>query len=111
MIYKSFCYFATQNLDIPSNKPIPIDSSNIIGELVESLREDGDFFGLVDSCDTTLQVAYEEEGSYWIEIPFPKERGSYGQSVSLDQLCQIMSNLPETFTREAFPDFEFVAWG
>ncbi len=72
---------------------------------------DGDFLGLIDDHDSTLQVLYEaKEDHYWIEIPDPEAAGSYGRHVSFDELVELFKTLPDRFDPATIEGLTFDPW-
>lgn len=109
--YKAFYSFYGIDQHISSSNPIMINEADIYTDLLGKLEGDSDFFGLIDTAGTTFQVAYEEDNDdYWIEIPDPESRGSYGRTVSFDEIVDIFKSLPILFTTSSIPSLEFQAW-
>jgi hypothetical protein len=79
--------------------------------MLGGLDEDGDFFGLIDDEGTTLQVMYSgDDDSYWIEIPRPDKRGSFGCRLSFDLITDVFKVLPARFSQATLPMLKFEAW-
>ncbi len=80
-------------------------------DLFESLSVDGDFFGLIDVNDVCLQIRFEGENrQYWIEVPRPDLKGSYGAYINYDSAIKVLRDLPSTLPLEGLSGFEFIAW-
>jgi hypothetical protein len=85
--------------------------ADIYSEMLGSLAEDGDFFGLIDARGTTLQVMYEaKDGTFWVETPRPQEGGSYGVSLTFDQVNDLFKALPSEFSPASLPCLKFRSW-
>jgi hypothetical protein len=97
---------------VSSDRPVEMSEADIYTDLLGGLDEDGDFFGLIDDRATTLQVMYKgEDDSYWIEIPCPEKRGSFGCALSFDEITDLFKSLPERFSESMIPKLEFESWG
>ena len=77
---------------------------------MDVLREEEDFFGIVDPQETTLQFYVEESGDLWVEIPAPEEQGSYGKIITMSELLTIMKVLDVPFSKDMITGMAFVAW-
>lgn len=109
MPYHAFyaCESSGKVVDSPEAQPIDLPTAAQLA--LEILCEDGDFFGLVDDADTTLQFLHTGE-DIWMEIPVPAEQGSYGKDISLEEVPAMIESLPEQLSREHFSGFWFLAW-
>lgn len=107
-----YCFYANPELgEVPSEAPLRMDLTQICQTLLPNLKEPGDFVGLVDANAVTLQTCKEEgENEYWVEIPMPEKKGSYGKHCSLAEMLEIFKNAPEQFTLAAFAQFHFEPW-
>ncbi len=104
-----YCFYGTDtSLSSDENKRM---KHSDIYVLIGDLEHNDDFLGMVDANGTTLQMIYDaERDTYWIEIPDPPRQGSYGATVTFDDLVDLMKTLPPEFSVEAFPGFEFQSW-
>ena len=111
MSYKVFYYFHRTDDKVLSSRPTQMERAAIYGKLIGQLQEEDDFLGVIDENDNTLQVIYyQDESKYWVEIPIPEKRASYGKYMSMDELVACIKTLPKTFSRKVFPDFELRKW-
>lgn len=86
--------------------------AGIYTDVFPALKEDREFFGLVDSEGTTLQAMYDSErDTYWFEVPRPDLGGSYGADLSFDAAMDLIKSLDGTLPLEGFDGFEFQSWG
>jgi len=110
MNYQAFHYFLNNSAQDPEN-PQPVKTDDICKDLLDNLKQDGDYFGLVDENDASLQVFFDaDEQNYWVEIPVPEKQGSFGAILTYDELSALLKKLPGCFKPELFPDFEFNPW-
>jgi hypothetical protein len=68
------------------------------------------FLGIVDKYENTLQFAVNKDRSIHIEIPSPKELGSYGKEISLEEALNTVRNLGEIITCETIGGLKFQKW-
>jgi hypothetical protein len=109
--YKVFYCFYGTGKSVDADHPVEMHEADIYSEMLGGLEEQDDFFGLIDSSGTTLQVMYDKEHDrFWIEIPAPDEGGAYGQYLSFDDITDQFKNLPAIFSRASFPAFTFQSW-
>ncbi|MCB9616915.1 MAG: hypothetical protein H6722_31150 [Sandaracinus sp.] len=102
-----YCFYGTGET---VTEPRPTDAADLVG-YVDRLTHDRDFVGVVDDGGTTLQVMYEaDDDRYWVEIPVPKEGGSYGRHLDHTALRALFMQLPERFEPGAFDGLRFEAW-
>ena len=90
---------------------VEMSEADIYSKMLGALKEDGDFFGLVDEHGTILQVMYQsEDDSYWIEIPRPEIRGAFGCALSFDEITDVFKTLPAQFSDTMHPKLVFGSW-
>ncbi|MFT5523210.1 MAG: hypothetical protein ACI9HK_001156 [Pirellulaceae bacterium] len=86
------CYSTEANVD--SEVPVPMDSAEIGAAFREHVREQDDFFGVVDAGGVVLQVMRNVHNRCWIEIPSQRKQGSYGRHTTIDEARELLANLP-----------------
>jgi hypothetical protein len=65
-MYQAFYNIIRMGDEVPSNAPVSIELADVYSEIFPLMKEDREFFGLIDSKGTTLQAMYHsEEGNYW----------------------------------------------
>jgi len=96
---------------IDSDNPIEVEADAFFEKLLPSLKEDGEFLGVIDSEGTVLQVAYlSDEDEYWIETPRPDLGGSFGAKFDFDAAKALLNSLESVFPPEGFESFQFQSW-
>ncbi len=97
--------------EVQSNSAIPIELASVSSQLFPLMKEDGEFFGLVDSKGTTLQAMYHAENdTYWFEVPRPDLQGSYGSYLTFDDAADLIKSISGDFPLEGYSGFEFSPW-
>lgn len=110
MKYRTF-YYAARLGEIPAESATATELTEICSRILPLLKEDKEFFGVIDANDTTLQAMYDAEADeYWFEVPRPDLRGSYGKTMSFDVALDFMKNLAEDIPLNGFDGFEFQSW-
>ena len=109
--FRAFCNLGGGAKEISPAHPVSMSEVEIRADLLGALADDGDFFGLIDDAATTLQVMFNADtSSYWVEIPRPDKEGSFGCSLSLEQLQLLFTDLPARFSEAMVPGMAFEAW-
>lgn len=81
---------------------------NKVVELAHNvLKESDDFIGITDSHDTTVQFYFYDDANIMVDMPSPKEDGSYSKFITLDDIESIILSLPDIFTKDCIPDLKF----
>lgn len=110
--YTAFYEFADTGESVPAEEGRRVDGGYVLRELLGRLRGDGDFLGLIDDRDATLQLLYDAgSNAYWAEIPVVAEKGSYGAWFTFDGVVALIQGLPARFEVSAFPGFSFQRFG
>lgn len=79
--------------------PAPVVSDNAIVVARRALATKDDFIGFVDSHDTTLQFKAEGGDSILVDLPVPKEKGSYDTHLSRAQTLKLIGSLSPPLSR------------
>ena len=96
---------------IPAEDAREIELADVYSDIFPSMKEDGEFFGLIDSRGNTLQAMYDADADrYWFEVPRPDLGGSFGVSLSFDDSMDLIKSLDGLFSQEGGEGFEFQAW-
>ena len=75
------------------------------------LTSSGDFVSVTHQDGTMLQFLVEEDGGLCLlDMPSPKERGSYEQHVSLEVCKKTLTSMPDTFDPKLVDNLEFIPW-
>jgi hypothetical protein len=109
-MYRMFynCHSSGDRVD--SADAIIAEKDTVIDVAPQILRKSDDFFGVIDSEGRTLQFMREVGDLVWMEIPTPKENGSYGCHIAISDLEMVLISLPATFQSVAFPKMDFSPW-
>jgi len=110
MALKCFYSCYGENENVSSSNPINIDRKNALYFFEQKVTAHKDFIGFVDHKGNTLQIMMEEDKSYWVELPYPEEEGSYGKRTSIEDISSLLGSLPLIFEKDKFPSLEFSSW-
>lgn len=102
-----YCCYST-NKTVEAHEAFGIELDWAQESILDILRDDHDFFGLTDDSGTSLQF-YRTGDSVLMEIPVPAEKGSYGKTISVEEVAPIIKSLPSTIQMENFVDLNFEA--
>jgi hypothetical protein len=101
------CYEANRLVEASRAHEFDLDAASALA--VEILRNDDDFFGLIDEQDTTLQFLRDGDAA-WMEIPVPDEQGSYGKQIAVQDVPALIAGLQATIVIEQFEGLQFQSW-
>ena len=105
-----YCFHGNNEM-IASDLPLSMDLDEVVSRLLPKLISDSDFLGIVNSNGVTLQFMYHKAGNrFWMEIPVPEKRGSYGSYLSPAELHARVESLPSGFSISTFPELQFQSW-
>jgi len=97
--------------EVAADSPLQIEIEAFCLEIFPFVKEDGDFFGFIDSQGITLQAMYHSDAdSFWFEVPCPDLEGAFGAHLSSDSASDLVHSLSGDFPKRGYPDFEFRAW-
>lgn len=110
-MYRAFYNIIRLGKEVPSQDAHEVELADLYSNIFPSMKEDREFFGLIDSQDTVLQAMYDEDADqYWFEVPRPDLQGSFGSSLSFDAAMDLIKSLDGLFPKEGFEGFEFQFW-
>lgn len=110
MHYRVFYFFDRSGESVSSVSAVEMSARSIRDQLLARLHSADDFLGIIDAQDNLLQVLYEGEDRYWVELPMDAACASYGCHLSLAELDELIRVLPQVFDRSAFPDMRYRPW-
>ena len=110
-MYRAFYNIIRLGEEVTSQDAREVELADAYSKIFPSMKEDREFFGLIDSQGTTLQAMYDEDADqYWFEIPRPDLQGSFGSSLSFDDAMDLIKSLDGLFPKDGFEGFKFQAW-
>ena len=81
-------------------------AANIVFDI---MREDGDFFGLTDSLNNTIQFLRQGDEAF-VDFPDPTKGGSHSKTIPMLELPNLIKELPETIIIDHFEGLQFNKW-
>lgn len=111
MHYKVFYLFDRTGESISSASALEMSARDIREQLLPRLQTQDDYLGIIDSEEHVLQILCEPTaGRYWVELPLDAAKASYGRHMGLEELQELLRQLPGVFDREAIPGLEYRPW-
>ena len=111
MTYSAFYNIVRLGKPVEANSAVKISKSKVLNKLLPLLKEEGEYFGLIDAAGTTLQVAYEAKSDeYWVEVPREDLRGSFGARLSWESTHDLFASINSTFPLDGYDGFKFCSW-
>jgi len=109
MPYRAFYCCNSTNEIVESTDAYEIELDWARNIVFDILRDDGDFFGLTDDAGVTIQFMREQD-RVWMEIPSPKDRGSFGRHIDILEVGSAITSLPANLSPREMDGFEFQPW-
>ncbi len=96
--YESVFYCAYQ-IDECLEEPSPIADREVQKLLPVIAERKKNFIGFIDEYGVVLQFYIDDIDKIWVEIPYPKEKGSYGTHLDTDRFFSVAGKLEAPFMR------------
>jgi len=111
MHYRVFYLFERSGESVSSASAIEMSARTIREQLLPRLQSEDDYLGIIDSRDNTLQILCEPKHSrYWVELPMDAAKASYGRHMTMEELAELIRQLPATFDTNAIPGLVYRPW-
>lgn len=111
MHYRVFYLFDRTGESVSSVSALEMSARTIREQLLPRLQTEDDFLGIIDPQDNVLQILCEPaQGRFWVELPLDAAKASYGRHMVLEELQDLLRQLPAVFDREAIPGLEYRPW-
>lgn len=110
MHYRVFYLFDRSGEALSSASAVEMSARSICEQLLPRLQGEDDYLGIIDAQENTLQILCEPEERYWVELPIDAAKASYGRHMNINELRDLMMELPAVFEREAIPGLEYRPW-
>ena len=111
MHYRVFYLFERTGESLSSASALEMSARAIREQLLPRLRTEDDYLGIIDPQDNVLQILFEPgDGRFWVELPLDAAKASYGRHMVLEEIQELLRQLPAVFNREAIPGLEYRPW-
>ena len=111
MHYRVFYLFERTGESLSSASALEMSARAIREQLLPRLRTEDDYLGNIDPQDNVLQILFEPgDGRFWVELPLDAAKASYGRHMVLEEIQDLLRQLPAVFNREAIPGLEYRPW-
>ena len=87
-----FYYCESLNESVDSDAPVMMEQDQLVEGCNKWLLDNGDFFGITNHDDVTLQFMKTNSDRVWMEIPDPELQGSFGKYTTLSDLGKLLSD-------------------
>lgn len=104
--YTDYC----EDKSIPSPEALEVSKEEVLHSMDCVLHMPGNFLGIIDGNDATLQFMVNDDRSIHIDIPTPTKRGSYVKTGSLGECLELVRTMGETIQHDAITGFRFEGW-
>lgn len=74
------------------------------------LHTPGNFIGVIDGGGVTLQFMVNDDGTIQIDIPAPRQRGSYVKTGKLAECLDLLRNIGSNINVENIAGLAFQPW-
>ena len=109
-MYRTFYNIVRVGYPVEPEKAVELDTMTIVDELLSRLKEEREYLGLIDDAGTTLQMMYDGDLKYWVEVPCPEKGGSYGKYFDISSARELLLGLSGRFPKDGYAGFEFKSW-
>ena len=111
MHYRVFYFFERSGESVASTSPVEMSAKSIRDELLQCLRSEDDYLGIIDARDNVLQILrIPDQDRYWVELPIDEARASYGRHMMLVEVEELILGLPAVLDRTGIPGMEYRPW-
>lgn len=104
--YTDYC----EDKSIPAEEAWEVSKEDVLHSMDCVLHMRGNFLGIIDSNEVTLQFMVNKDRSIHIDIPEPTKGGSYVKTGSLAECLELVRTLGETIQPEAITGLSFESW-
>ena len=96
---------------VETETPVELDTNEISELIVLVVKEKANFIGFTDLNGTILQFIVEDINVIWVEIPYPKGKGSYGTRIDINDMQEIVGSLKQPYlSYKTQLGMEFYPW-
>jgi hypothetical protein len=110
MQYRVFYLITRSGESVSSKSAVPMSAKAICEQLLDRLRSEDDYLGILDAGENTLQILREPDGRYYVEVPLDAAKASYGRYVDREELEALIRTLPSTFDERSIPGLTYRPW-
>jgi len=105
-----YCAYQVGNC-AETEKPVKLDTTEISELIVLVVKEKENFIGFTDSNGTILQFYVDDINVIWVEVPYPKRKGSYGTLIDIKGMQEIVGSLKQPYlSYKTQLGMEFYSW-
>lgn len=96
---------------VSSTSAISMSAREICEQMLDRLRGEDDYLGILDTEDRVLQILPEPTlGRFYIEVPIDAAKASYGRYVDRAELETLIRTLPAEFDETSIPGLSYRPW-
>lgn len=104
--YTDYC----EKKSIPSEEAWEVSKEDVLHSMDCVLHMPGNFLGIIDQNDATLQFMVNDDRSIHVDIPTPSKRGSYVKTESLKGCLDLVRTMGETVEPDSITGLTFESW-
>jgi hypothetical protein len=105
----TFCDYA-RDRESGGDGGVPMTVTEVLELMAEVLTSAGSFVSVMDREGTMIQFMVDEHGGMMLDIPSPRERGSYAKVTDLEACLKVMRDLDTLVRKEAIEGLAFARW-
>jgi len=111
MHYRVYYFFERSGESVSSTNPVEMSARSIHEQLLDRLRSSDDYLGILDARDNVLQILPTSgDDRFWVELPLVEARASYGRYMALEELRELIVDLPQILDQDGIPDMRYRPW-
>jgi len=102
------CYSTDESIEASAARDLASDS--LVDVAPRFLKDEGDFFGVIDSDKVVLQFMVESSDLIRLEMPKPQEKGALVKVIGFSQLADTLQSINEPLSKVDQEGMRFEAW-
>lgn len=111
MHFRVFYLINRSGESVSSKSAVEMSAKAICEQMLDRLRSEDDYLGLIDAGDNTLQILPEPDASrFYVEVPIEAAKASYGRYVDRQELEELILTLPAVFDQSSIPGLAYKPW-
>ena len=110
MPYQVFYTSYSLQQSVSSSSPRLLDGDQLKALILNILKEEDDFLGVIDNEDRVIQFMRSAADNFLVEIPSFDAKNSLQRHLSTEETLELIARLPTSLRDLDLSPFNLVAW-